>query len=171
MGESAARPPLPRGIELHNVQIELLDKQSKLNGASKIRTPHGHASAPTKKNAAPSPATPCVQARFPRRPRRSGGAAVRCTTSTASRPVESVAPELHPAMEVAPPLLTFFSLNRYVMGTCCQSQGEANAHWAVRYLKCTFSPLPFFSHRVYVSPVGYSYITLQYRPYMHFTYT
>jgi hypothetical protein len=48
-GIPATRPPLPRGIELHNVQIELLDKQSKLNGASKIRTPHGHASAPTKK--------------------------------------------------------------------------------------------------------------------------
>jgi hypothetical protein len=48
-GIPATQPPLPRGIELHNVQIELLDKQSKLNGASKIRTPHGHASAPTKK--------------------------------------------------------------------------------------------------------------------------
>jgi hypothetical protein len=48
-GIPAARPPLPRRIELHNVQIELLDKQSKLNGASNIRTPHGHASAPTKK--------------------------------------------------------------------------------------------------------------------------
>jgi hypothetical protein len=48
-GIPAARPNLPRGIELHNIQIELLDKQSKLNGASKIRTPHGHASAPTKK--------------------------------------------------------------------------------------------------------------------------
>jgi hypothetical protein len=65
MGESAARPPLPRGIELHNVQIELLDKQSKLNGASKIRTPHGHASAPTKKKCRSEPSHPVRTSSLP----------------------------------------------------------------------------------------------------------